>query len=72
MHRFTLDRHLVQTAYEAAAGYTREVDRPDLLLLGALLHDIGKGLPGDHSAVGAPIAAAIAARIGLPAAGGRR
>ncbi|MFY1695180.1 [protein-PII] uridylyltransferase [Solwaraspora sp. WMMA2101] len=67
VHRFTLDRHLVQAAQEATA-YTREVDRPDLLLLGAFLHDVGKGLPGDHSTVGAPIAAGIAARIGLPPA----
>ncbi|MGN9808451.1 [protein-PII] uridylyltransferase [Micromonospora sp. BQ11] len=65
VHRFTLDRHLVQTAYEAGR-HTREVDRPDLLLLGALLHDVGKGLPGDHSRVGAPLAEAVAARIGLP------
>ncbi|MEV6491684.1 [protein-PII] uridylyltransferase, partial [Actinoplanes sp. NPDC051633] len=67
VHRFTLDRHLVQAAYEATA-HTREVDRPDLLLIGAFLHDIGKGLPGDHSVVGAPIAAEIAARIGFPPA----
>ncbi|MEU7901934.1 [protein-PII] uridylyltransferase [Actinoplanes sp. NPDC049118] len=67
IHRFTLDRHLVQAAYEASA-FTREVDRPDLLLIGAFLHDIGKGLPGDHSLVGAPIAAEVAARIGLPPA----
>ena len=67
VHRFTLDRHLVQAAYEATA-YTREVDRPDLLLIGAFLHDVGKGLDGDHSVVGAPIAGAIAARIGLPPA----
>ncbi|MEU2662865.1 [protein-PII] uridylyltransferase [Micromonospora sp. NPDC007220] len=66
VHRFTLDRHLVQTAYEASR-HTREVDRPDLLLLGALLHDVGKGLPGDHSTVGVPLAEAVAARIGLPA-----
>ncbi|MGN9907265.1 [protein-PII] uridylyltransferase [Phytohabitans sp. LJ34] len=65
VHRFTLDRHLVQAAYEATA-FTREVGRPDLLLLGAFLHDVGKGLPGDHSVVGAPIAAAVAQRIGLP------
>lgn len=65
VHRYTLDRHLVQTAAEATR-YAREVDRPDLLLIGALLHDVGKGLPGDHSVVGAPIAARIAARIGLP------
>ncbi len=67
VHRFTLDRHLVQTAFEASR-HTRDVDRPDLLLLAAFLHDIGKGLPGDHSTVGAPIAEAMAARIGLPAA----
>ncbi|MBO4206348.1 [protein-PII] uridylyltransferase [Micromonospora echinofusca] len=66
VHRYTLDRHLVQTAAEAGR-YAREVDRPDLLLLGALLHDVGKGLPGaDHSTVGAPVAGAVAARMGLP------
>lgn len=65
IHRYTLDRHLVQAAYEASA-FTREVYRPDLLLIGAFLHDIGKGLPGDHSIVGAPIAAEVATRIGLP------
>ncbi|WP_435121012.1 [protein-PII] uridylyltransferase [Micromonospora tulbaghiae] len=65
VHRFTLDRHLVQTAYEASR-HTRDVERPDLLLLGAFLHDIGKGLDGDHSAVGAPLAEAVATRIGLP------
>ncbi|MET8308089.1 [protein-PII] uridylyltransferase [Micromonospora sp. NPDC005173] len=67
VHRYTLDRHLVQTAHEASR-HAREVDRPDLLLLGALLHDIGKGLPGDHSKVGVPLAEAVATRIGLPTA----
>jgi [protein-PII] uridylyltransferase len=64
-HRFTVDRHLVETA-AAAAGLTHDVDRPDLLLIGALLHDIGKGWPGDHSEAGEPVAAAIAARMGFP------
>nr|BFE62790.1 [protein-PII] uridylyltransferase [Dactylosporangium thailandense] len=64
VHLFTVDRHLVETAREAAR-LTRDVDRPDLLVLAALLHDIGKGLPGDHSIVGAPIAAAAAERLGL-------
>ncbi|GIE83278.1 bifunctional uridylyltransferase/uridylyl-removing enzyme [Actinoplanes philippinensis] len=64
IHRYTLDRHLVQAAYEATA-FAREVDRPDLLLIGAFLHDVGKGLPGDHSIAGAPIAADIATRLGL-------
>ena len=50
-HRFTVDRHL----WEAAANASQLVDlvsRPDLLVLGALLHDLGKGYPGDHTEVG--------------------
>jgi [protein-PII] uridylyltransferase len=65
-HRFTVDRHLMETA-AAAAGLTRRVARPDLLLLGALLHDIGKGLPGDHTEVGMRVVADLAPRLGLPA-----
>ncbi|MGY1642407.1 [protein-PII] uridylyltransferase [Geodermatophilus sp. SYSU D00703] len=63
-HRFTVDRHLVEAA-AAAAELTHDVDRPDLLLVGALLHDIGKGWPGDHSEVGEPVAAQIATRMGF-------
>src|SRR6185503_3060458 len=40
-HPFTVARHLWETAANAAA-LTDRVDRPDLLVLGALLHDIGK------------------------------
>ncbi|MCW2636132.1 MAG: glnD [Blastococcus sp.] len=65
-HRFTVDRHLVEAA-AAAAELTHDVDRPDLLLVSALLHDIGKGWPGDHSEVGEPIAARIAERMGFSA-----
>jgi [protein-PII] uridylyltransferase len=63
-HMYTVDRHLVMTAVHAAA-YTREVHRPDLLLLGAFLHDIGKARGGDHSIVGAELAPAICERMGL-------
>src|SRR5690606_6148515 len=65
VHRFTVARHLVETAAGAAA-LTRDVARPDLLLVGALLHDIGKGWPGDHSTAGAVVARDIATRLGFP------
>lgn len=64
VHRYTLDRHLIE-AVSAAARYARDVARPDLLFLGALLHDIGKGLHGDHSVVGVDIATGIAEAVGL-------
>ncbi len=65
VHRFTVDRHLTEAA-AAAAGLTRRVGRPDLLLLGALLHDIGKGRPRDHTEVGMELVAGIGPRLGLP------
>ncbi|WP_330173393.1 [protein-PII] uridylyltransferase [Streptomyces sp. NBC_01498] len=64
VHTWTVDRHLVETAVEASA-LTRRVSRPDLLLVAALLHDIGKGLPGDHSVAGEPVARSVALRIGF-------
>jgi [protein-PII] uridylyltransferase len=64
VHRFTVDRHLVECATGAAA-LTREVARPDLLLVGGLLHDIGKGWPGDHSRSGAVVARDLGARMGF-------
>ncbi|MFI5805445.1 [protein-PII] uridylyltransferase [Streptomyces sp. NPDC051561] len=67
VHTWTVDRHLLETAVRAA-GMTRRVSRPDLLLVAALLHDIGKGWPGDHSVAGETIARDMAARIGFGAA----
>jgi [protein-PII] uridylyltransferase len=64
-HRYTVDRHLMEAAARAAA-LTRAVDRPDLLLLGALLHDIGKGYPGDHTEAGMAVVGGLAPRLGLP------
>ncbi len=63
-HRFTVDRHLCEAAANAAALADR-VARPDLLVLGTLLHDIGKGRPGDHTEVGMRLVATIGARMGL-------
>jgi [protein-PII] uridylyltransferase len=64
LHRFTVDRHLVECAANAAA-LARDVSRPDLLLLAALLHDIGKGWPGDHSVSGQVVARDVCKRVGL-------
>jgi len=82
-HRFTVDRHLLEAVAECARLLdladaqpiefdgiaARACRRPELLLLGALLHDIGKGMPGDHSDVGARTAEVFARRIGLDSEG---
>ncbi len=64
VHRFTVDRHSLETCV-IAAGLKRDVARPDLLGVAALLHDIGKGVAGDHSEVGEPMAVRIASRWGF-------
>jgi [protein-PII] uridylyltransferase len=81
-HRYTVDRHSLEAVAECAAlldpddpagaGFDGDVARAarrDLLLLGALLHDIAKGKSGDHSVVGEQIARDVAVRIGVDAAG---
>jgi [protein-PII] uridylyltransferase len=63
-HRFTVDRHL----WEATANASELVDmvtRPDLLVLGALFHDLGKGYPGDHTEVGVEMVLELGPRLGL-------
>jgi len=65
IHRFTVDRHLVETAV-AASKFQRDVQRPDLLLVGALFHDIGKGRPGiDHTDLGVELMAEIGPALGF-------
>ncbi|BBX99941.1 [protein-PII] uridylyltransferase [Mycobacterium seoulense] len=65
-HKWTVDRHIVETAVNAAPLTTR-VARSDLLALGALLHDIGKGRGTDHCVLGAELTIPIANRLGLSA-----
>lgn len=65
VHRYTVDRHQIETVLEAQK-LLGSVDRPDLLLVTALLHDIGK-TPGaeDHSRTGAPLAREAARALGF-------
>jgi [protein-PII] uridylyltransferase len=65
-HRFTVDRHLLEAAANASQLVDR-VERPDLLVVGALLHDIAKGRPGDHTEVGMELIAEIGPRMGFDA-----
>lgn len=76
-HKYTVDEHSIHTVeqclrFAADNGWLgrqwRAVSRPRPLLLAALFHDLAKGLPGDHSEVGATLAAAACVRLGLPAA----
>ena len=64
-HRFTVDRHLLEATANAAT-LAHRVGREDLLLIGTLFHDIGKGFPGDHTEVGMRVVADIASRMGFP------
>ena len=76
-HRSSVDVHLLR-AFEAAARLLADpgedaiagravaaIADPDGLLLGALLHDIGKRGQGDHVPVGAELAAAELVRMGV-------
>ena len=64
VHSFTVDRHLLETAI-SANKFTRDVSRPDLLLVGSLFHDIGKGGLKDHSDEGAEIMRTLAPQMGF-------
>jgi [protein-PII] uridylyltransferase len=64
-HQFTVDRHLWEAAVNAGA-LADKVHRHDLLVIGALLHDLGKGYSGDHTEVGIELVARIGPRLGFP------
>src|SRR6202162_1922930 len=73
-HKYTVDEHLIRTIEEAEslAGETgviaqvyKMIQRKDLLHLALLLHDIGKGRPGDHTDWGVEIGKKVNAWLGL-------
>lgn len=77
-HKFTADQHsllAVQNLEALAPGQSpdsegnaqvvSELERPGLLMMGMLLHDIGKGKGHGHVAKGIPLAETLTARMGL-------
>jgi [protein-PII] uridylyltransferase len=78
-HKFSADQHSLLAVEhlealapgrskesEGAALVFSEVDKPELLMLGMLLHDIGKAQGHGHVAKGIPLIQALNARLGLP------
>ena len=78
-HIYTVDQHLMRAVKEferlrsgefgdslpRLSQLAREVERPEILILGILFHDIGKGQGGGHSELGRAMALEVAARMGL-------
>lgn len=73
-HKYTVDEHCLRAVEQCTElmrdeGLIGEVYRgikdKSPLHLALLIHDLGKGLPGDHSDVGLEIAAETAARLRL-------
>ena len=56
---------LYQKDYPLLTSLVREIKKPEILFLTTLLHDIGKGMEGNHSLVGAEIGRRIGSRMRL-------
>jgi [protein-PII] uridylyltransferase len=76
-HNYTVDEHCLRAVEEAENLLEREggpahAFREDrsraVLYLGLLLHDLGKGLGGDHSQIGAALALETGQRLGFDSA----
>jgi [protein-PII] uridylyltransferase len=78
-HHYTVDEHLIRAVgyvasidrgehkseHPLATEIIKRVKSRAALYVAMLLHDIAKGLPGDHSEVGAAIAQSLCPRLGL-------
>ena len=79
-HKFSADQHSLLAVEnlealapgrspesEGPAQVFNEIERPDLLMMGMLLHDIGKAKGHGHVEKGIPLIRQLNARLGLPA-----
>jgi len=78
-HAYTVDEHTIRAVGEArnmfheqrdtrlplAHEVCHRIQRPELLYIALIFHDIAKGMPGDHSKNGEVIARGFCRRIGL-------
>ncbi len=78
-HIYTVDEHTLRAVqnvelmrngamkaeHPLLTSVAREIDNVEILYLGMMYHDIGKGRGGDHSNKGADMAVATARRMGL-------
>jgi [protein-PII] uridylyltransferase len=78
-HHYTVDEHLIRAIGNVAAiergelkdinpltsDIIKRIQSRNVLYCAVLLHDMAKGLPGDHSDVGAVIAESLCPRLGL-------
>lgn len=77
-HRFTVDQHSLLAVevleglgpgrgadQDELAQLLAELERPELLMLGVLLHDLGKALGHGHVAKGVPLIRAVTRRLNL-------
>jgi len=77
-HRYTVDQHSLlavevleglgpgqRAESEELAQIIAELERPELLMLGILLHDVGKALGHGHAPKGVPLIRAVTRRLNL-------
>jgi [protein-PII] uridylyltransferase len=78
-HHYTVDEHLIRavgnvaaiergelkTEHPVSSDVVKRIKSRETIYCAILLHDIAKGLPGDHSKVGGSIAESLCERFGL-------
>src|SRR6201999_80482 len=60
-----IERGELKDDHPLASEVIKRITSRDVLFCAILMHDIAKGLPGNHSTVGAEIAEPLCARLGL-------